>query len=184
MSHSQFTYCLFCIKNKLLFKHMPILCMWMLCECYQIWTVACPCVQTTRICVYAQGHVHRCTHQCVQRHIMKCLLSTVGLFLYYHTIHHCTILEENVYQSSTCLFHLHTVLFFSFTSNRITWYLWKDSGFQTACQSPRKFVVSLSYDSPAPFGRGTRMTNGNLRRNPLSFLPLFCLFSCTQTELF
>lgn len=127
--------------------------------------------------------MHRCTHKCVQRHIMKCLFSTVGLFLYYCSIHHCTILEENKGISPVPAYFIY-VLYFVFTSNRITWYLWKDSGFQTACRSPRKFVVSLSYDSPASFGRGTRMTSGNPRRNPLSLLPLFCLFLLHRLHYF
>lgn len=125
----------------------------------------------------AQMYTSVCTKAYNEMPTLYCW--TVLVLSYYSSLHYSWRKRVSVQYLL-----ISTFFFYFFTSNRITWYLWKDSGFQTACQSPRKFVVSLSYNSPAPFGRGTRMTNGNLRRNPLSFLPLFCLFSCTQTELF
>lgn len=66
----------------------------MLFEYYQVQTIVYACVQTTCVCLYTWGYMHMCTHKCVQMHITQCQFSTVGLLLYYCTIH-STILEEN-----------------------------------------------------------------------------------------
>lgn len=75
-------------------------------------------------------------------HILYC-----WAILYYCTVH-CTILEENKSISPVPAYFI-SALYFVFNSNRVTSYLWKDSGFPIACHSPKKFLVPPVL-TPAP----------------------------------
>lgn len=169
-------YCLFQIKNKLLFKHMPDTTYVNVFECYQVWTVIYTCVQITCACLYTWGYMHMRTQNCVQMRITQCQFSSGGLFLYYCTIHN-TVLEENKSINPIPTYFIQA-LYFVFNSNRITWYLWKASGFQTACQSPKKFLVTLLL---LLLESGTRRTSGYPRLNPSFFCLFFALWQCSFT---
>lgn len=136
-------------------------CQILLCECCQAWTITYTCVQITSVCLYTWGYVHMHLTQCLFFTVGRTVLVPLFYLLYYSGRKKSTDpVPANFIQAPYFVFH----------SNRITQHFWKASGFQTACQRPKKVLVAL-----LPFTRRTRRTSGYAWLNPTvsfaSFLP-------------
>lgn len=122
-------YCLFWIKNKLLFKHMPDI------AYMNVAKLGLSLMLVSKLQVYAYIHGGMCT--CMSHNASSLLLDcscTIVLFI-------VLFLKKKSTNSVPAYFI--QALYFVFHSNRVTQHFWKASGFQTACQRPKKVLVAL-----------------------------------------